>query len=191
MCSRPQLDDHPAILAQNLDIYVSHRLREDDLDIYSAFLLALEAARIRRLAYRQPAWPQTLSISGLLSLFMLAMTARALRMDKPYETLKQWFLEDIPLLKEKRQHFLVNRLHGGESLFEDEAFITEIAETRRNYDTLSDDYGPYPNEVFPWVHAAPESEILKAGSDPAFHCEHMLDTDIGEILVELASGDFA
>ena len=191
LCSSPELDNHPAILAQNLDIYVSHRLREDDLDIYSAFLLAMEAARIRRFAYRQPAWPQTLSISGLLALLMLAVTARALRMNQPYEMLKQWFLEDIPLLAEKRQHFLVSRLHAGESLFDDEALLTEIAELRRDYDSLSDDFGPYPSEVFPWDYAAPEGEVLNAGSDPAFQSEQLLDENIGEILVELASGDFA
>ena len=112
-------------------------------------------------------------------------------MDKAYESLKQWFLEDVPLLAEERQHFLVNRLHAGESLFDDEALLNEIAGMRRDYDSLSDDNGPYPSEVFPWDHAAPESEILNAGSDPAFQGEQVLDASIGEILVELACGDIA
>jgi len=186
-----KLDDHPAILAQDLDNYVSGRLREDDLDIYSAFLLAMEAARIRRFAYRQPAWPQALSISGLLTMFMLTLTARALRLDGPHEQLKHWLLEDTPLLAEKRDHFLANRLEAGESLFEDTALLTEIADMRRDYDSLSDDYGPYPSEVFPWHHAAPESEILETGSDSAFQGEQLLDAKVGQILVDLASSDFA
>jgi len=188
--SLPALDNHPAILAQNLNNYVSDRLRENDLDIYSAFLLTMDAARIRRLAYRQEAWPQTLSISGLLALLMLGLTARALRMDRPYEQIKQWFREDIPLLAEKRQHFLVSRLEAGESLFDDASLLTEIAAMRRNYDSLSDDFGPYPNEVFPWIHAAPESEVLNPGSDSAFQSEQVLDENVGQILVELASSDF-
>jgi hypothetical protein len=188
--SLPLLDDHPAILAQNLDNYVSDRLRENDLEIYSAFLLAMDAARIRRLAYRQEAWPQTLSISGLLALLMLGLTARALRMDRPYEQIKQWFREDVPLLVEKRQHFLVSRLEAGESLFDDASLLTEIAAMRRNYDSLSDDFGPYPNEVFPWIHAAPESEVLNPGSNSAFQSEQVLDENVGQILVELASSDF-
>lgn len=191
LSSRPSLNDHPAILALNLDVYVSDRLRGSDLDLYSAFLLSMDAARIRRLAYRQPAWQQTLSISGLLALLMLALTARALRMDQPYQRLEQWFLEDVPLLAERRQHFLVNRLDARESPFNDEALLTEMAEMRRDYNSLSDDDGPYPNEVFPWDHAAPERELLNVGSEPAFQGEQVLDAEICEILVELASGNLS
>lgn len=191
MIALPEFDDHPAVLADNLGRYVSDRLRQNDLDIYSAFLMSMDAARIRRLAYRQAAWPQTLSISGLLALLMLALTSRALRIHRSYEQLQQWFLEDIPLLTEKRHHFLVDRLDAGESLFDDETLLTEIAQMRRDYDSLSDDYGPYPNEVFPWDHAEPECEVLNAGSDPAFQSEQVLDANVGQILVELASSDFA
>lgn len=191
MVPLPELDDHPAILADDLSRYISDRLRRNDLDIYSAFLLAMESAKISRIAYRQPAWPQSLSVSGLLSLFMLALTARALRMDGPYSQIKGWFLEDIELLSEKRQHFLTDRLPKGSSLFEDKALLTDISEMRQAYDNLSDDHGPYPSEVFPWDHAAPEREILAAGSEPAFRDEHVLDSHVGELLVDLASSDFA
>jgi len=112
-------------------------------------------------------------------------------MDGPYSQLKSWFLDDIQLLSENRQHFLIDRMSAGPSLFDDKVLLNEISEMRQAYDTLSDDGGPYPNEVFPWDHAAPERELLAADSDPAFRNEHVLDVHVGGILVDLASSDFA
>ena len=54
----------------------------------------------------------------------------------------------------------------------------KIAEMRRVFDALPDDYAP-PHEVSPWDHAAPERKILAAPADPAFHQEQVLDLDSG------------
>lgn len=44
---------------------------------------------------------------------------------------------------------------------------------------------PDPNKVFPWDDAAPEGELLSAGSDPSFQGEHVFGAEVGEILVHL------
>ena len=181
----------PALVAQELRQYLSNRLRAGNLDLYSAFLLAVDVARIERISYRQPACPQKLSISGLLGLYMLGLTAAALKLDRPTKQIREWFIEDSNLLYENRKHFLTSKPGAGATLFDDHTFWKMLSDLRRDYDTLSDDDGPYPNEVFPWNDAAPERELLEPGSEPIFGDAQVLDSEVSEIFVELASGQWA
>ena len=188
---RPDISGPPGVVAQELRQYLSNRLREGNLNLYSAFLLAVDVARLERISYRQPAWAQKLSISGLLGLYMLGITAAALKLDRPTEQIREWYIEDSKLLSENRKHFLTNKLGAGANLFDDHAFWKELSDLRSDYDTLSDDDGPYPSEVFPWNDVAPERELLDPGSEPIFGDAQVLDSEVSEIFVELASGQWA
>ncbi|MEY2466619.1 MAG: hypothetical protein QOD03_1140 [Verrucomicrobiota bacterium] len=190
MIPRPIIEDKPALQAAALTHYMGDRLRAGSIDIHSAFQLNHEAVRIRRLCYRQPAWGHSLYISGLYSMFMHALTARALRCDEQMKIAEDWFLEDLPLLREKRKHPLVDRLEQGRALFYDHDFLQLLADTRRMYHerTLDEELGPYHVTVFPYDYAVPEQELLFPGTCSEFDRTIPLDSEIEAILVELLTG---
>lgn len=180
---RPLIHPNPGICAGNIDNYVLSRARAGDINLYSAFTLAHEATRIGRDFYLLPAWKRTLAISGLLRIYMDALTARALGCSHEASQAEEWFLHDRALLDKHRPHFLVARLNQGAALFADRSFHQELADLRANYDDLSDDDGPFPNEVF-LENAAPELELLKPGSQSAF-ADRTLDDETSEVYAEI------
>lgn len=184
---RPEICDHPLIQADELQVYISSRLRDGSVDLYSAFLLQHEGLRIRRNGYLQPAWNYTLSISGLLQIYMICLTARAFGADRMTSVAEDWFSEDIALLQERRPHFFTDRLSVGRSLTTDGAFLQLLSDMRDRYQSLSDDDGPFHVEVFPWDYAAPERELLKPGSQPQFGQTSPVDPEIENLIVALCS----
>lgn len=185
--SRPQICDHPLIQADELSIYISSRLRDGGVNLYSAFLLEHEAVRIHRNGYLQPAWNHRLSISGLFRIYMNCLTARAFHADKMEAITEDWFSEDISRLQERRPHFFTDRLSKGRSLTTDGAFLQLLSDMRDQYHSLSDDDGPFHVEVFPWDYAAPERELLKPGSQPQFRQTSPIDPEIEDLIVELCT----
>ncbi len=88
--SRPEICDHPLIQSDDLHFYISDRLRNGTLDLYSAFLLIYEALRIGRNGHLQPAWNHRLSIHGLLRIYMHCVTARAFRAEAMATVSEGW-----------------------------------------------------------------------------------------------------
>lgn len=184
---RPEICDHPLMQADDLRIYISQRLRDGNVDLYSVFLLEHEALRIRRNGYLQPAWNYKLSISGLLAIYMICLTARAFRADEIAKVAEDWFSDDISRLQEHRHHFFTDRLSDKHALITDDAFLQLLSEMRDRYESLNDDDGPFHVEVFPWDYAAPERELLKPGSQPQFRQTAPVDAEIENLIVELCA----
>lgn len=185
--SRPQNCDHLLIQADELSIYISGRLRDGGVNLYSAFLLEHEAVRIHRNGYLQSAWNHRLSISGLLRIYMNCLTARAFHADKMAAVAEDWFSDDISRLQKRRPHFFTDRLSEGRALITNGAFLQLLSEMRDRYDSLNDDEGPFHVEVFPWDYAAPERELLKPGSQPQFRQTSPIDPEIEDLIVELCT----
>ncbi|WP_395748310.1 hypothetical protein [Prosthecobacter sp.] len=181
----PTLEAHPGINASHITWYVTDRLKAGTINLYSAYLLMHEALRFERLLYLQSGWKQTLEISGLLDIYYDHITARALGCTVEADESADWFLADTPLLKEKRKHFLTDRLAEGKSLLADAAFHRLLADLRRRYDSLPDAQGPYPQGAFPFHLAAPELELLQPGSQPAFAPGQELDAESADFYVQL------
>lgn len=189
--SRPQIFDHPLLQADDLSIYISSRLREGGVDLYSAFLLEHETVRIWRNGYLQPAWNHRLSISGLLRIYMICLTARAFHADRMAAIAEDWFGDDISRLQIRRPHFFTDRLSQGRALITDAAFLQLLSEMRDRYDSLNDDDGPFHVEVLPWDHAAPEREILNPGSQAQFRQTSPTDPEIEDLIVELCTDQWS
>lgn len=188
---RPEICDHPLIQSDDLFHYISDRMRRGSLDLYSAFLLAHEAIRIKRNGYLQPAWKYKLSISGLLAIYVHCITARAFREDRIARTVSTWLNEDAAHLREHRSHFLTNQLRvGGTWRFDQEA-LSALSQMRKQYDSLDDDNGPFHVEVFPWHYAAPERELMMPGSEAAFQCARSIDPEIEGLIVDLCIRQWA
>ena len=193
MIQRPPIEEKPALQAASLDQYIADRLREGSIDLHSAFQLSHEAIRIGRFRYRQPAWGHSLYISGLYSIFMHCLTARALGCAEQTKIAEDWFVEDLPLLKEKRKHHFVDRLTQGRDLLYDPKFLQILAGMRRKYyeQSLKEDDGPYHVTVFPYDYVAPEQELLWPGTCSGFDRTIPLDSEVEAILVELLTGVWA
>ena len=195
--ARPRVEGSPAVQSDALKIYISSRMRAGSLDLHSAFQLEYEATRIGRFAYRQPAWGHHLYLHGFFAMFMLGLTARALKCDGQFDVIKRWYSEDLPLLKESRRHLLADHLHLAEELFCDSSFLHEIAKVRRvcleNIATgkeIPDELDPSVLSVFPYDYAAPEAELLRPGTCKMFDRNVPLDAEVEELLVELGSTDW-
>lgn len=182
----PEITEHPGVCSANIRFHVTDRLRDGEINLYSASLLAHEALRLERQCFVQPAWKRQVRISSLLAFFLDHLTAKAFGSDAEAAESAAWFVECVPLLQEKRPHFLTSRMTGtGEALLADRGFYEQLADLRSRFDTLSDDDGPYPQEVFPYYFAAPESELLVPGSQPAFQGGRELDDLSAEIYIKL------
>lgn len=188
---RPEISDHPLIQADDLHFYISDRLRDGSVDLYSAFLLAHEALRIGRNGYLEPAWNHNLSISGLLRVFMHSLTARAFGAAALATIAEDWFINDISHLHERRPHFFTDRLSEGPALITKREFLQSLFEMREHYDSLNDDDGPFHVEVFPWHHATPEGELLLPGSQPEFRRSGSVDAEVEDLIAELCAGKWA
>jgi hypothetical protein len=188
---RPKSDDNPRVQAGALTRYVSDRIHAGDIDLYSAFQLAHEAVRIHRFSYRQSSWGWTVGIRDLQMTYMLTLTARGLGCSQQAEIAEAWFMEDIPLLDEKRKHHFTEGLADGKKLLTDRRFLEQLGAIRRDYDRISDDDGPFHVEVFPYDFAEPEQEVLNPGSRQEFKHSGSIDSEIEEVLVELLTGKWA
>lgn len=189
--SRPDISDHPLIQSDDLLFYISDRLRDEDINLYSAFLLAHEALRIFRYGYLQSAWTYKLSISGILKIFMHSLTARAFNADRIATITEDWLVNDAYLLCENRPHFLTDRFSDRQKLITDRAFLQSLSEMREQYDSANDELGPFHVEVFPWHYAAPERELLMPHSQPEFANNTHVDVETENLIAELCTGRWA
>ncbi|MEP3479110.1 MAG: hypothetical protein ABJZ55_07685 [Fuerstiella sp.] len=189
--SRPEFCDHPLIQSDDLLHYIADRLRDGDVNLYSAFLLAHESLRIGRNGYLQPAWNYNLSISGMLRIYMHYLTARAFGADRMATVAEDWLVNDIPHLQEHRSHFFTDRLSDARALMTNGSFLQSLSVMRQKSDSLSDDDGPFHVEVFPWHYAAPEREILMPHSQAEFRNRTPVDSEVEDLIVDLCCGQWA
>ncbi len=196
--ARPIIEEKPALQADSLNQYIADRLRSGSLDIPSAFQLHHEAVRIERFSYRQPAWGHSLYIGGLYQIYMHALTGRALGCADQARMAEDWFIEDIPLLRDDRPHHFRKRLTAGRALFQDRNFLQLLADMRRDCgekvlrgESLDEDQAPYHFDLFPYEFAAPEQEVLWPGTCPEFDRNVPPDREVEDILVELLTGVWA
>lgn len=186
----PRIEEKPALQADSLNLYIHARLRSASIDIHSAFQLHHEAVRFGRLSYRQPAWGQKLYLRGIIQILMHGLTAHALGCIDQAKITEDWFIEDLPLLREIRPHYIGDQLNQGRQLFHDDNFIRLLADTRRlcNEKSLRGEDlpdGPYHFDVFPYDYAVPEQELLFPGTCLEFDKTAPFDPDVEAILVKL------
>ncbi len=180
------LEQHsnPTIVADILTQEISGGLREDRLSLYSCFLLNQDALRLRRCGYRQAAWQLPLTISGVLALYMQRLVALAIDELRVAQTLTDWLVEDLPLLKARRPHFIIGILGDSPGSPPTEQELTLLSQIRSRYATASDDDGPYQTEVFPYDYYAPENVLL--GRDKTTIDKTCVDAEAENLMLQVA-----
>jgi hypothetical protein len=182
-----EAETNPLLVADEIGFFLSDGLRDGSVSLRSAFYLNQEALRIRRRAYHQPAWGYTLSISGLLAVYMQRLVALATGEKVISQQLANWLKEDAPLLKERRAHYLAQHILANPVADPSAHLLAEMSRIRQQYELLSDDDGPYHVEVFPYEYYSPE-DILCSGPNPQPFEALALEPAVEALLVSVGIG---
>lgn len=178
-------EENPLIVADEVGIFVSDALRDERISLHSAFLLNQDVLRIRRLAYRQPAWQYQLSLSGVLALFMQYLFGLAIEESNVTETVAAWLHEDLPYLGDKRGHYIRKYLNHLTAAKPSEEQLIELSEIRSQYATLADEDGPFHTEVFPYDYFSPEDALL--GRSVALLKRGTIEPDVEELMLRISA----
>lgn len=184
-----ETEKNPLIISDNITYVISDGLREGSVNLYSAFLLNHECIRIKRFGYHQTAWNYSLSISGIVTIYMHYLCAHAFGTSKIADVVLRWLAEDLPMLKESRNHYIIDEMQKGIEPNPSKKWLEKLSEVRTNYDNLSDDHGPYHNEVFPFDYAAPE-DVLLGDSNSGEFSDKQIILDIEELLINISISDW-
>ena len=154
--------DNPALKAAKLSFYISDGLKNQNLDIYEAYLLQQEVLSYTREGYILPAWNRKVSISTCLALLNQRLLALAFRDGNYVQLLRKWGMEACELCAEKRTHYIMDRYNDFLDIdCTGEELLRTLSSVRENYGRLSDNGGPYHVEVFPYHYFEPERILLE------------------------------
>jgi hypothetical protein len=175
--------NNPVVIADKISHFVIDSLRDDTISLYEAYVINSEAVRFKRLGYMQPAWNERVRITICLSLLNQKLLSHIFNENESAEKIKVWGVEAYKLNKEKRSHYIMDRYNLFLDANSNPLLLTEMLEIRKNYDKLSDDDGPYHNEVFPYHFYSPE-EILLGNKDNIVNNKNLKE-EIEDLIVEL------
>ena len=179
----PDHEENPLIVADAVRFFISDRLRDGSISLYSAFLLNQDELSLRRSGYRQPAWCHPLSLSGVLALYMQYLFGLAIGEAKITSSVAAWLEEDISLLDTERKHYIREYVARLPKIEPTREHLIELSRIRSQYEELSDDDGPYHTEVFPYDYFSPEDALLGASTTSVEKGE--IDKEVEEIMLKL------
>ena len=180
--------DNPTIKAIRLSVHLSDMLRENKINIYEAYLLQGEIISCRREGYILPAWGNTVQcstvqISDCIAILNQRLLALVFKDYKYADLLKDFGIEALHLCKEKRAHYImddymefININAGADSL------LYKLYNARQNYNSLSDEEGPFHVEEFPYHYCEPEKILLGKEN---LQSMKSISGDIETLLIEL------
>lgn len=178
---------NPGIIASALGILIARGLRHHHLNLYEAYLLNMEALRFARKHYVQPAYHCTVHLGDLLAILNQRLMAIAYGDLDAAQLLLQWGREAKLALKESRPHVVGDRFEDFLDPANSEA-MEILANLRTQYDSLSDDEGPYPVEKFPFEACAPE--LLATDKTLRLQCcKKEVRNEASELLVAIGMRD--
>lgn len=176
-------ESNPLVIANKISYFLSNALREDKISLFEAYLLNMEELRFRRMGYTQTTWNGRVRISTCLSIINQKLLSQIFGEDIVAEKLKGWGLEAYKLNKEKREHYIIDNFNLYLDAQNSPELLKKLVDVRKNYEKLSDDKGPFHNEVFPYHYYSPEDILL--GNTEMNVLEKTLNSNIEELLVEL------
>lgn len=155
---------NPLIVADSITQFISGRLRDETISLYSAFLLNQDALRLGRRGYHQPAWRQQFNLRCALALYLQYLFAMAIGEANVAQTVAAWLAEDVPLLNTNRKHYIRKHFALLPVIETSNEQLAELSTIRSRYESLPSGDGPYHTEVFPWNEYSPEDVLLGRSS---------------------------
>lgn len=178
-------ETNPLVVANEIGFYISDNLRNQSISLYSAFLLHQDELNLKRMGYRQPAWRHRLSISGVLALYMQYLFGLSCGEANVARKAAEWLEEDLPMLGEKRNHYIWNCLTALPVTEPPKEQLTKLSRVRSRYEVLSDDDGPYHTEVFPYDYYSPEDVLL--GRSSATVKRDTVEPEVEELMLAISA----
>lgn len=175
--------DSPVIKAIRLSIYLSDMLRENKINIYEAYLLQIEIINYRREGYTLPAWNDSVYISTCIEILNQRLLALVFKDDRYADFLKTIGMEAFHLCKTKRAHYIMDSYAEYLNIDENSIdLLQKLYDVREDFDSLSDEDGPYHVAEFPHHYYEPEKMLLDK-----VDLQNMksISTDMESLLIEL------
>ncbi len=181
---------NPAMIADDISHFIINSLRSNEISLYEAYLVNMEAIKFKRQGYIQPAWNERVRISTCLTLLNQKLLAHVFDESIVAMKVKELALEAYKLIKVKRSHFIVDRYIDFLEANNDIPLLQKMLDIRSNYDELSDDDGPFHNEAFPYHFYCPEEILLKEREKRKYLSSKNLSNDIENLIIQLSIFDF-
>lgn len=181
-----QQEENPSFIADDLSHFVIESLREEQISIYEAYLIHFEVIKFTRISYIQPSWSGKVRITACLALFNQLLLSQLFNEPASTKILKEWLIEAFNLNQEKRPHYIMDKLEAFINIENNLDLLEEMRDTRKHYDQLSDDDGPFHNEVFPYHFYKPEDMLLDAQLKKVYSEDKMISEEIEELIVGIS-----
>lgn len=176
-------EENPLIIANKISNFITNSFRQNKITLYEAYMLHFEEIRFRRLGYTQSVWNGRVRIAICLAILNQKLLAHIFDENKTAEKLEEWGLEAYKLNKENRTHYIMDTFNTFLASSCSTELLLRLLDIRKNYDQLSDDGGPYHNEVFPFDFYSPEEIIM--GENKEFINKKNIDAEIEKLIIEL------
>jgi len=173
---------NPSLIANKLSYWLSGTLRSARINLYEAYLINWEEIKFRRTSYVETAWNGKVRISTCLSILNQILLAKVFDDNNAISKLKSWGLEALKLNNEQRSHYILDKYRAFLEAYDSSELLTELLSVRTNYQNLSDNEGPFHNEVFPFHFYSPEKILLEKSYESY---KKVLDKEIESLIVEL------
>lgn len=177
-----QEKSNPISIASHITYYILDNLKEGSICLYEAYSLNGEVIQLDRMGYTQSAWHYKVYIRTCITFINQRMLALLFNDMEYAHMIKKLAMETKELNTEKRPHAIMDNFEQYLEIENHEELLRKIECDRKNYDNLSDDDGPFLNEVFPFHFFEPEKFLL---SKETFREEKKLSKEVEDIIVEV------
>lgn len=175
--------ENPIVKAKKISFYLSDLLKQNEVNLYEAYLLNREIINYAREWYILPAWNGRVQILTCISILNQRLLALAFGDSACAKQLQEWGEEAMRLCAEKRSHYIMDKYleflnveDGSDDL------LQELLSIREKQAILDNNKGPFHTEVFPYHYYEPEKFLLDGGD---LESERKISEDIEKLLIEL------
>lgn len=140
--------------------YLRDVRRDQQITLYEYYLVETERLSFEHQACVQPAWPNRVGITHLISLLNMKMMALLFQEKETAEMWDSWGMEAYKLNQEKRPHYILDDYPTFLKAETHPEALTKLLAQRRSRRKPFDN-GPYHDERFPWDLCAFEEMLLQ------------------------------
>lgn len=140
--------------------YLRDVRRDQQITLYEYYLVETERLSFEHQACVQPAWPNRVGITHLISLLNMKMMALLFQEKETAEMWDSWGMEAYKLNQEQRPHYILDDYPTFLKAETHPEALTKLLAQRRSRRKPFNN-GPYHDEHFPWDLCAFEEMMLQ------------------------------
>ena len=174
---------NPIVKAKKISFYLSDLLKQNEINLYEAYLLNKEIIKHTREGYILPVWNGRVQISTCIGILNQRLLAIAFGDSDYSKQLLEWGEDAMRLCAEKRSHYIMDKYFDFLNI-EDGShdLLQKLLSVREKYAILDNNDGPFHTEVFPYHYYEPEKILLDG---IGLESERKISEDIEKLLLKL------